>query len=63
MAFAFATLLAGYVAMAAAPTIAFLVPSVVLKSTGSSVLWVYSTLLLQLEADPAFQVRAAASES
>jgi len=37
----------GYVLMTAARSIAFLLPSVVIRSLGSAALWIYSTLILQ----------------
>ncbi len=44
---AFASLAFGYGVMTAATNMAALFPSVVIRSLGSSVMWIYSTLLLQ----------------
>ena len=41
--------------MAAAPSAAFLLPAVVIRSLGAAVLWVYSTLLLQYRVDNRIQ--------
>ena len=46
-AVSFSMFLVGYLLMAAAPNIWALLPSTVVRSCGSSILWVYSTLLLQ----------------
>lgn len=52
---AFGSLMVGYVLMTAAPSIAFLLPAVVVRSLGAATLWVYSTLLLQYRVENRIQ--------
>jgi len=52
----------GYMLMAAAPNIWLLIPSTAVRSCGSSVVWVYSTLLIQLRVPNQLQGRIMALE-
>ena len=52
----------GYLLMAAAPSIWLLLPSTVVRSCGSSIVWVYSTLLIQLRVPNQLQGRMMALE-
>ena len=52
----------GYLLMAAAPNIWALYPATVVRSCGSSVVWVYSTLLIQLRVPNQLQGRMMALE-
>ena len=52
----------GYMLMAAAPNIWLLIPSTIVRSCGSSVVWVYSTLLIQLRVPNQLQGRIMALE-
>ena len=53
---------AGYLLMSAAPNIWALIPSTIVRSVGSSVVWVYSTLLIQLRVPNQLQGRMMALE-
>lgn len=52
----------GYLLMSVAPNIWALVPSSIVRSMGSSVVWVYSTLLIQLRVPNDLQGRMMALE-
>lgn len=53
---------AGYLLMSLAPNIWALVPATIVRSMGSSVVWVYSTLLIQLRVPNQLQGRMMALE-
>ena len=55
-------LLVGYILMAFAPNIWLLAPAIAVRSMGSSCIWVYSTLLLQLAVPNRLQGRIFALE-
>lgn len=52
----------GYLLMSAAPNIWALIPSTIVRSCGSSIVWVYSTLLIQLRVPNELQGRMMALE-
>ena len=52
----------GYLLMSAAPNIWLLIPSTIVRSCGSSIVWVYSTLLIQLRVPNQLQGRMMALE-
>ena len=52
----------GYMLMSAAPNIWLLIPSTVVRSCGSSIVWVYSTLLIQVRVPNQLQGRMMALE-
>ena len=52
----------GYLLMSAAPNIWLLLPSTVVRSIGGSIVWVYSTLLIQLRVPNHLQGRTMALE-
>ncbi|KAK9906732.1 hypothetical protein WJX75_007016 [Coccomyxa subellipsoidea] len=58
----FVLFFAGYLLMSAAPNIWALIPSTIVRSMGSSVVWVYSTLLIQLRVPNQLQGRMMALE-
>ena len=58
----FAMFFAGYLLMSAAPNIWLLIPSTIVRSCGSSIVWVYSTLLIQLRVPNQLQGRMMALE-
>ncbi|CAL8462528.1 g2061 [Coccomyxa elongata] len=58
----FVLFFAGYLLMSVAPNIWALVPSTIVRSMGSSVVWVYSTLLIQLRVPNQLQGRMMALE-
>ncbi|KAK9830078.1 hypothetical protein WJX72_009631 [[Myrmecia] bisecta] len=58
----FACFMLGYLLMMTAPSIAYVMLSTVLRSAGSSTIWVYSTLLLQLRVPNELQGRIMALE-
>ena len=55
-------LLLGYLGLSIAPNVFFILGSIVVRSVGSSVLWIYSTLLLQLRVPNSLQGRIFALE-
>jgi hypothetical protein len=58
----FLSFLAGYLLMAATQTIWLLLPATLVRSCGSSVVWIYSTLLIQQRIPNRLQGRAMALE-
>ena len=60
--FCYLWLLAGYIGMTMASNVYWMCLSIMVKSFGSSVMWVYSTLLLQLRVPDAMLGRMMALE-
>ena len=58
----FLSFLLGYLLMAVAPNIWLLLPATLVRSCGSSVVWISSTLLIQMRVPNELQGRAMALE-